>query len=114
MAKINIEIDTEEKTMNIALDGSLIPNVSDVSIYNENYYSADKKPEYVIRFSTYEKENYVIKSTTYMSAASESAKAAINNGDAIPCKKNPSLVMQKNSNMISNALAKILGEKNVQ
>jgi len=76
MAKINVtvEIDTEEGTMDVTLNGEKIPSASSVSCYNYKDYNGDMCPSCSISASEEDKAGGVAKMTTYYAMSSEEAK----------------------------------------
>jgi hypothetical protein len=87
MAKITvqIEVDTDEKTMDVSINGEKIKNVSNVSCYKYyDSYEQEDKCSVSIYSCEEDKEAGVTKNTNYYAHGSEQARAippdqAINN-----------------------------------
>lgn len=67
MAKINIEIDTKEKTMAVTINGNAVDNIRDVHASRLKDYNGKELLEF--RASTYEEDdNEDVKKMTYIMA----------------------------------------------
>lgn len=76
MAKISvtIDIDTEEGTLDVTLNGKKVPSVSSVSCYNYKDMDGDMCPSCSINASEQDEEGGITKVTTYYAMSSEEAK----------------------------------------
>jgi hypothetical protein len=83
MAQIQINVDTEAKTVAVTIDGSSIPDVEDASVYtyrdsNGNVTSLD-----VSVYTVTQKENGVTKRVSYYAMGSAQAEKAIASGQTV-------------------------------
>ena len=77
MAKITVqvELDTEEKTMDVSINGEKVKNVSNVSCYTYyDSYEQENRVSVSVYSSEEDKESGIVKSTSYYAYGSEKAK----------------------------------------
>jgi len=76
MAKIimTVEIDTDEGTMDVTLNGKKVPSVTSVSCYNYKDSDGEMCPSCSINASEQDEESGVQKVTTYYAMSNEEAK----------------------------------------
>lgn len=84
MSKVVIEVDTELKTVDVKIDGSVVENVNSVYLYNMPEYHNHDCCDFHIEVSTYEKSGDMRKRTTL--SASELAQKELNDGLATASK----------------------------
>lgn len=83
MAKITIEVDTEEKTIMVDMDGTKLENVSNIYVYQYADYEDPDENNLSIEVSQYEKLDKKITKTTRYSAYASELK---NEGEVQPTK----------------------------
>jgi hypothetical protein len=83
MAKVNMNVNTEDNTLSVSINGQVIPNVTDVSSYRD-VNSEGKVIGFYVRISTREElDDDMVKSITYYSYGSSQAEAALRDGVGI-------------------------------
>lgn len=78
MAKITVqvEMDTEDKTMDVSINGEKVKNVSNVSCYTYfDSYEQENRVSVSVYSSEEDEESGIVKSTSYYACGSEKAKA---------------------------------------
>jgi len=104
MAKVNISVDTDNKSVVVTIDGNTIENVTDVSMY------VDSAGKPMVRISTSEKtDGGVEKYTTYYAQASEEGKQLLSSQAAVYNKNIPGFIgVEKTVEQISMFIGKKL------
>lgn len=77
MAKITVqvELDTDEKTMDVSINGEKIKNVSNVSCYTYyDSYEQENRVSVSVYSSEEDEESGIVKSTSYYAYGSQAAK----------------------------------------
>lgn len=93
MSKVNVSINTDDKTCAVDVDGVSVDNIAEFSCYRDDY---DEDGKYYFRFATKEKNGKLMKHTYYAGASSKKAQAALNDGLAQKSKKIPGCVEMVN------------------
>lgn len=77
MAKITVqvELDTEDKTMDVSINGEKVKNVNSVSCYTYyDSYEQENRVSVSVYSSEEDKESGIVKSTSYYAYGSQAAK----------------------------------------
>jgi hypothetical protein len=101
MARILIDLDTKTNSMKVSLNGNLINNITDISIYvyDPDYDGYDGDGDEMINcgISTVQTNDDVKTVTRIMTSSSPEAQAALADGSGTVLKTNPELVVAKHN-----------------
>jgi hypothetical protein len=101
MARILIDLDTKTNSMKVSLNGNLINNITDISIYvyDPDYDGYDDDGDEVINcgISTTQTSDDVRTVTRIMTSSSPDAQAALADGSGKVLKSNPELVIAQHN-----------------
>lgn len=77
MAQIQVNIDTEAKTLSVTIDGAAIPDVEDVIVYSYRDSNGNVNGMDVNLETRRKDDNGVVKKVSYYAIASKAAQSAI-------------------------------------
>lgn len=107
MAKITLTVDTEEKSMEVAIDGNTLENVTDFIAYT-NEYDGDKPSVSIMQRK--DEENGLKSYTRTSTAESKEAKRAIEKGLGKKHNTIAGLVIHQDSPELENDISEFLSQ----
>lgn len=111
MAQINVVVNTEDNTLSVTINGSMIPNITDCTTYRETDSDGNVVAFYVRITAKELLENSLVKLIEYYSYGSPQAQAAIASGEAIYNDDLPDFVGVATKSKVQQDIASFLQRK---